>query len=134
MNEIKFRVWDNILNKMQLVKQLDFKRTGIIVHTKNSGGYADYNKFIMQFTGLKDKNGKEIYEGDVIRCFQFIHYSNDKEEKIKCVVFYDNAFVFKCMDGTGYDKLNGDGYEIIGNIYENPELLNDVKSAEGEKE
>ena len=68
----------------------------------------------MQFTGLKDKNGKEIYEGDVVR------YSANKEEHISEVVYIESFF--------GVEKHTGIlssfyPIEIIGNIYENPELL-----------
>ena len=74
-----------------------------------------------QFTGLKDKNGKEIYEGDVIR-----HRSRNEYGSIQDV---DTEVRW---EGTGWNFLGGNGAfpivetdsgEVIGNIYENPELL-----------
>ncbi len=81
---------------------------------------------LMQFTGLLDKNGKEIYEGDILR-----HYgggtTNGKPS------YRDFSFGFENISGSGeYDDWTGYGYsfeedpakcEAIGNIYENPELL-----------
>jgi len=67
---------------------------------------------LMQFTGLKDKNGKEIYEGDIVSAFG----------RTSAVKFHDGYF--DCgIDYIESQSLNVDSYEIIGNIYENPELL-----------
>lgn len=74
---------------------------------------------LMQFTGRKDKNGKEIYEGDIVRA---------KWGGIGSVVFDDGGFVSRWEDGnTTYRLCESDialrELEVIGNIYENPELL-----------
>jgi len=70
---------------------------------------------LSEYTGLKDKNGKEIYEGDVLRAF-------DRNYEVKIVITNSRAFV-----DYGYsEEHNGpcDSWtEIIGNIYENPELM-----------
>ena len=76
-----------------------------------------------QYTGLKDKNGKEIYEGDVCNCREYecffgkIKWSNDEATFLFCIV----------CDGGGYEEEwlyeYADALEVIGNIYENPELL-----------
>jgi uncharacterized phage protein (TIGR01671 family) len=72
---------------------------------------------LMQYTGLKDKNGKEIYEGDVVVCQHF----NASEVK------YDNIYAqFMAEDISFYDAemtYEDIEWEVIGNIYENPELL-----------
>lgn len=80
---------------------------------------------VMQCTGLKDKNGKLIYEGDIVK----FNYDTDE---IKAVVSWDDKELigfylnttdyFKDKYVTDYDFYKND-YEVIGNIYENPELL-----------
>lgn len=89
----------------------------------------------LQFTGLHDKNGKEIYEGDVIQhvnyCGQYNTLTQSRtERKYKSVVEWGNESWVHVMlqntptmsKGSGYGFYDG-VYEIIGNIYENPELI-----------
>ena len=86
-----------------------------------------------QFTGLTDKNGKKIFEGDIVRC----KYANTPaNEHIQKVVFYDGKFMAEFSQGGCYAELY-DGathfsfdksvymteIEVIGNIHDNPELL-----------
>lgn len=72
----------------------------------------------IQFTGLLDKNGKEIYEGDIVL------WQNSDGEKVKDkVVFYEGAFRMRNMSFTLYDYTDSNIFEVIGNIYNNPELL-----------
>ncbi|WP_404988113.1 YopX family protein [Clostridium culturomicium] len=125
MREIKFRVWD-IINKRIL-------NYGEIMHLpmwEVFPGTPEQRAFnVMQYTGLKDKHGKEIYEGDL--CKSYNGY-------IKEVVWKDNSWMYKMKvnkkyQGEAYVEIvyssMGDtshrnfGDEIIGNIYENPELL-----------
>jgi uncharacterized phage protein (TIGR01671 family) len=79
-----------------------------------------------QYTGLKDKNGVEIYEGDIVK-------TNDKYYPINSVIYYagvinehdgdwDEWYAGFCLEDVDHTPLNTD-CEVIGNIYENPELL-----------
>lgn len=77
---------------------------------------------IGQFTGLTDKNGKKIFEGDIVS-----HFVNGKEFK-GVVRYVDGAFGIRCEDGAGQFLCFCNNGEVIGNIHDNPELL---KGGEG---
>ena len=105
--EIKFRIWDKI-NRMWL--------RCFNVNLFDIGDLP--NVELMQYTGLKDKNGKEIYEGDIV-------ILNDAEEENRCVVKYKYGS-YILIDGDLREDLSNveDRFlEVIGNIYENKNLL-----------
>ena len=106
--EIKFRAWDG--EKMLSPDYID--RKGVAYWRENS--IPERSEKIMQYTGLKDKNGAEIYEGDVI-----IKTATENS-------YVSAPFVVQWLEKqAGFNVAKGDHhyYEIIGNIYENPELL-----------
>lgn len=106
------------------------------------GGLESPN--IMQYTGLKDKNGKEIYEGDIMRVLDRDWSDVEKDTKTFIVYYAEDAFILTTQVGikeresenpNQYNKdwieaklsrkYGRDRFEIIGNVYENPNLLQD---------
>ena len=107
MRDIKFRVWNSKKEIMENKSALAFNKNGVVLY--------DYEQ-LMQYTGLKDKNGVEIYEGDYM---QDGHSGRWAEVK-----FINGAFVVE-FDNEIQDLYDWTYECIIGNIYENKELLND---------
>ncbi|WP_431030097.1 YopX family protein [Lysinibacillus sp. LZ02] len=140
MREIKFRAWDKKTKELFPVHELTYGRNGGHLTTVKGythdekdiwnvyGGhfmmYANAPRYVlMQYTGLKDKNGKEIYEGDILTDNGdegpiFVEYSQEHAG----FVFVDK---FDVQGPTLYTpkEISYEIFEIIGNIYENPELL-----------
>jgi uncharacterized phage protein (TIGR01671 family) len=139
LRDIKFRAYDKT-NK-EMMKSVCLIGRHIVFEFKSHGydkdeldiTYLDIldgkNEYeVMQYTGLKDRNDKEIYEGDIVIC-------NDETECRKRVICYDiHQAKFKAVPKSTYYANAGNGgwtgfelrwhYEVIGNIYENPELFN----------
>lgn len=117
--EIKFRVWDARNKKFNLPHR-DYS---IYDFTLGTIDFRDDDKYIFQqFTGLKDKNNKEIYEGDILRVKSF----EDWFDQIGYYHYMEVKWIqtkFGITDGTGYFYFSEDR-EIVGNIFENSELLN----------
>lgn len=119
MREFKFRIWDETLGMCN---------EPIIGSSKPVRVNEAFNEnaigVVMQYTGSKDKNGKEIYEGDVVLQYQEVcqvMFSNDNYAEIYAFHLHDKngECTSHYYGGTIYEK----DCEVIGNIYENPELL-----------
>lgn len=134
--EIKFRAWLKKEKKMVQVSRLPLKaKNGKYEDGQSVGWYytdqASYNDYdidysniedieLMQYVGLKDKNGKEIFEGDIV----------NTNIDLMGIVRFDIGYYFEWITNNLVSIWNKDmkvwvewGLEIIGNIYENPELL-----------
>jgi uncharacterized phage protein (TIGR01671 family) len=120
MRDIKFRIWDKKRKEMHQDHNFLF-----ILCIYWQFGYDEPVPFtrdeieIMQYTGLKDKNGKEIYEGDTIIYTVIGHQSPHRA----IVEFRDGMFVENYYGWRLYPVGQEFMMEVIGNIYENPELL-----------
>lgn len=111
--EIKFRSWDPLKKEMMQAGSLN-DWFGAISKLRINPIKANPHEIFMQFTSLKDKNGVEIYEGDILRY--------DGEERI--VVYEAPSFELQLKETRAFAWDNWAEFgEIIGNIYQNPELL-----------
>ncbi|MBP3970031.1 hypothetical protein KAF80_13390 [Bacillus sp. WL1] len=125
MREIKFRAWvleDEFDNNCKLNPYME---DNVESFTDPFEEHREGRIVLMQYTGLKDKNGKEIYEGDIVSRHEGgIHFQ--EEPLAEHVVKWGNFGWLPFEIGEGYQKcVYGEIYEfiVIGNIYENPELL-----------
>jgi len=112
MRELKFRAWDKErkqFNTFELDNDAGFYN---IFYRAEKSKYAKKDSDWMQYTNLKDKNGKEIYEGDIIK----------EIDHNLTIEWINNGFWCKGGDGSNI-MPSEECREIIGNIYENPELL-----------
>ncbi len=115
MREIEFRVWDG--TRMHY-GGFSVHATGLIINSV----FVDKNPVLMQYTGLEDKNGKKIFEGDLVK-------------HVTCCAKHEGNMNISIVEYKGItlkpfgDQMQGDtyqqsyNYEIIGNIHKNPKLL-----------
>lgn len=130
----KYRVWDKELQTMLDVSLIDFKK-GVLVGEHWKFGETNFMSFdeieLMQSTGLFDRNGKEIFEGDIITngkdvmCMKLHNTLGFYVEQKGKVEFIADSAVLEEFEEDA--KEIADILEIIGNIYENPELLEAIK-------
>lgn len=148
MREIKFRAWlpneetmlfsENNIDD-DFMEIWDFEGVEIQVEKFREGGGEIYTtvgyerpeaQIIMQYTGLKDRNGKEIYEGDIVRT----DFRGDgTHESIQVIEFYEGSFgsrndkdhfrIPALFSGRAIEGMNTNYFEVIGNIHQNGELL-----------
>lgn len=127
MRDVKFRAWDKDNKQMVYFDEAEkpFHMAGILFRILPPVRLPCGFEELMQYTGLKDKNGKEIYEGDLVKGLGEM-FGNSHNVK-PCYVAWDEEYaMFFPMGWKGNHLIDFD-LEVIGNIYENPELLKEEK-------
>lgn len=129
MKENKFRAWNSKEKFMDSAWLIDWEH-GSVCHGKHNQSELD-DCTLMQYTGLKDKNGREIYEGDILELYIPNWAECDDVQRFVvdefcCDVAYLQAVVKHCEECS----LEGenDYIEVIGNVYENPELSEELQN------
>lgn len=130
--EIKFRAWLKEENKMVNVETIDFSEKSIQYLEKNEiiDAYLLRTTFLedielMQYTGINDKNGVEIYEGDILK-YKFLYDRRFKHVSLVKFMEIEASFGIKDIYGNEiplYRITANNYFEVIGNIYENKNLL-----------
>lgn len=146
MREIKFRSWDTVDKCMIEVNQIHFTdNRSKVVTSDDCWDWYKRDRILMQYTGLKDRNGKEIWEGDIVK--QTYHTERRGEEGDHEWLSFDGHHLGQvvitvrgvCLKNplhysmetdetnpmNAYKQIAGYRSEVIGNIYENADLLRD---------
>lgn len=149
MREIKFRAWDKESQKIYYVVTLDTEsvygkcevpiirvKTGKMLDEYQPEYKTVYDYTLMQYTGLKDRNGVEIYEGDIVSNGERVRYLTGQERRFDavgvvryvtkqgCLVINNNDGRTKRLTAKVVKNIH---VQVIGNIHENPELVGTKK-------
>ena len=129
---IKFRVWEKEKGFLSSRDGLNFKPSYQLIHESSVVDFLTRNDdwfIVQQFTGLSDKNGREIYEGDIVEFHSGYPNQNDNSfyKSKSAVEFQNGAFwprpILDVNDDDTWYNYELKDLEVIGNIFENPELL-----------
>lgn len=134
----KFRAWDKHRQKMFANDELIIWNGNVYANDSkkltcnNLKGWSIDDEYLMQSTGLFDKNGKEIFEGDVVKRYRSPFFKAKWEYQIETVLKEKASLLLGREFGKNFGTIPFDSpfaksvlLEVIGNIYENPELLED---------
>ena len=128
MRKIKFRIWDNLTNEMYydaLVGNCRGESTVPCVYLNEVGWTHTDNCVVEQFTGLYDKNGTEIYEGDILYFDLYKTSINNRVVKFKKSMF--TGELLRNSYAYPIDEIEVNEHIVIGNIHDNPELIGETK-------
>jgi len=123
MREIKFRAWNTVEKEMSGSFTLEDMFQAGTMHNRKE--YPEDKYIVLQYSGLKDKNGKEIYEGDILRAkrcspedyeFKYITYEVVWDDELA-------GYGISAKDTGMAERMAYLEMEVVGNKYENPELL-----------
>lgn len=133
MRVVKFRAWDKEIEKIYPVLEIDFVEEWVSMYSKITGRHYNWlnNLVLMQYTGLEDKNGEEIYESYIVKfdpqspCGD--EFYNPRDGEIGEVIFDFGSLVVRPIDkkreSLRFSLSELGDWVVVGNIYENPELL-----------
>ena len=117
MREIKFRVWDEA---ERIMYEFDFREYMNSIGSRQDELCPTLSlDHVMQYTGLNDRNGKKIYEGDIVKDEHGIGEVEWVQEHCSYLIFSRNPSIYHHIESDGVLKFT----EVIGNIYEHPHLL-----------
>lgn len=133
---LKYRAWDKHGQKMFANDELIIWNGNVYANDSkkltcnNLKGWSIDDEYLMQSTGLKDKNGKEIFEGDIVKRHRSPFFKAKWEYQIETVIREGANLLLGREFGKNFGTIpfdspfaKSDLLEIIGNVYENPELL-----------
>ncbi len=120
MRKVKFRLWDNENARMTQPMQPVWFEENHWEDTDFAECARKCDHVLMQFSGMTDRNGKEVYEGDIVRYFLRNAFGSLQEFTGVCE-FSDYTFLFRGL--KDHPSMNADGFEVVGNIYQNKEML-----------
>lgn len=139
MREIEFRAWLRNEKRMVNIQDLILNGTGVVGFQESNknpitdGGYHFIMFELMQYTGLKDKNGKKIFEGDIVRTYRlnadkYLEDRTREYDEFIGVITWNEVYLeyYIQKNSNEYEDVLKPfelHYEVIGNIYENKELL-----------
>ena len=127
----RYRAWDNWRKRMSVVDRIYIDTEGVRLYDDFGEYWRDFRDVkLMQSTGLFDKNGKEIFEGDVVKRYRSPFFKAKWEYQIETVIKEKASLLLGREFGKNFGTIPFDSpfaesvlLEVIGNIYENPELL-----------
>ena len=129
----RYRAWDSWRKRMSVVDRIYIDTEGVRLYDDFGEYWRDFRDVkLMQSTGLHDKNGKEIFEGDIVKRYRSPFFKAKWEYQIETVIKEEASLLLGREFGKNFGTIPFNSpfaksvlLEVIGNIYENPELLED---------